>query len=225
MQAQLGVLWMYVDIVGKPAHAAYMTSGVSPLDAGLRAIATVKTLEHEWNLPENRHPAFRKHKHPINFNVGQLHAGEWNSSVPSVCEVGLRIACYPGTEIADLKRIIEARIRASLDQVSGDDLKVSFRYEGFHAPGCEYDLDTEPLQLLASTHREISGAAPGRLALTGTTDGRHFHKVLDVPVTCYGPMTKNIHGFDECVSIESMTRVATVFAQFLASWCGVEPLA
>lgn len=220
--AQLGVFWMYVDIVGKPAHAAYMTSGVSPLEAALRVIDSIKALEREWNLPESRHPAYREHEHPINFNVGQLHAGEWNSSVPSVCTIGLRLACYPDREIHDAKRIVETCIR---DALCGEEqsLKVSIRYEGFHAPGCEYDLNAEPMQMLAAVHRSVAGAEPRHAALTATTDGRHFRKMLDVPVTCYGPVAQNIHGFDERVSVESLTRVATVFAQFMAQWCGLEP--
>jgi hypothetical protein len=43
-------------------------------------------------------------------------------------------------------------------------------------------------------------------------------------VTCYGPKADNIHGVDESVSIASMTRVASVMAQFIVDWCGVEPL-
>jgi acetylornithine deacetylase len=45
---------------------------------------------------------------------------------------------------------------------------------------------------------------------------------MDVPVTCYGPKSRDYHGFNECVSIESMLRVAKTYAYFLNDWCGVE---
>ena len=62
-----------------------------------------------------------------------------------------------------------------------------------------------------------------REATTATTDARHFHFMTESPVTCYGPEARNIHGIDEAVRIESMLRVTTVFALFIANWCGLEP--
>lgn len=223
MSAQLGVFWMYVDIVGRPAHAAYMTTGANPVETGLRIVDAIKQLEHEWNLPENRHPAYREHPHPINFNLGQIHAGDWNSSVPSVCTLGMRIACYPDMPIDTAKQRVRERIAAVQAGLADRDLRVNIRYEGFHAPGCEYDLDVPAMRLLADAHRRVTGEPPQPTALTATTDGRHFRLMMDVPVTCYGPQAKNVHGFNECVSVDSMVRVATSLALFINDWCGVEP--
>ena len=63
---------------------------------------------------------------------------------------------------------------------------------------------------------------PTRNALTATTDGRHFKLLMDLPVTCYGPIARNVHGFNESVSVESMVRVAKAYALFMVEWCGVE---
>jgi len=222
MASQLGVFWMYVDIVGKPAHAAYMTTGINPVDLGLRIVDAVKALEHEWNLPENRHPLYREHPHPINFNLGQIHAGDWNSSVPSVCTLGLRLSCYPDMSIEDAKLHVERRILAVEAELADDDTAISIRYEGFNAPGCVYDLDVPAMQLLAESHKQVTGKVPTRNALTATTDGRHFKLLMDLPVTCYGPIARNVHGFNESVSVESMVRVAKAYALFMVEWCGVE---
>jgi len=223
MSAQLGVFWLYVEIVGKPAHASLMTTGINPVNIGLRIIDAIKGIEHEWNLPENRHPAYRDHAHPINFNLGQIHAGDWNSSVPSVCTLGLRLSCYPDMPIETAKARIEACIRRVEQELAQPDTQVRIRYEGFHAPGCEYDLDVPPLRLLAEAHQRVTGEAPRPVALTGTTDGRHFRLMMDVPVTCYGPVSRNYHGFNESVSVHSMLRVAKTYALFLNDWCGVQP--
>ncbi len=225
MSAQLGVFWMYVDIVGKPAHAAYMTTGVNPVEAGLRMLEAMKSLEREWNLPENRHPAYREHAQPINFNLGQIHAGDWNSSVPSVCTLGMRIACYPDMSIEEAKRLVCERLAAVEAELGDTGVKMTVRYEGFHAPGCEYDLSVPAMQLLADAHLRVTGDAPEPVALTATTDGRHFRLLMDVPVTCYGPVSRDVHGFNECVSLESMLRVTASLALFMHDWCGVEPLA
>ena len=221
-EAQVGVLWMYVDVIGRPAHAAYMNTGVNPVEIALDVVASLKALEAEWNLPENRYGGFKDHDHPINFNLGQIHAGDWNSSIPSVCTLGLRLSFYPNMTIEDVKRCVEERIRAVEKGISQSDVKIDVRYEGFNAPGCEFDLNSTAMRLLADTHKSVSGEEVRKRWGTGTTDARHFRMLLDVPVTCYGPKARNVHAFDECVSIESMVRVATVFALFMHEWCGLE---
>lgn len=225
MRSQLGVFWMFVDVVGRPAHAAYMTTGINPVETGLRIVDELKDLEREWNLPENRHPNYLEHDHPINFNLGQIHAGDWNSSVPSVCTIGMRIACYPNMSIEEAKRIVEARVRAVEAELTDSDVRIDVRYEGFHAPGCEYDLEVPAMKLLAESHRRVTGELPGHNAATATTDGRHFKLMMDVPVTCYGPIARNVHGFDESVSVDSMVNVATTLALFMQEWCGLEAAA
>ena len=43
----------------------------------------------------------------------------------------------------------------------------------------------------------------------------------DCPALVYGPVSKNIHGFDECVSLSSLARVTKTIALFVADWCGL----
>ena len=105
-----------------------------------------------------------------------------------------------------------------------NNLSLTITHRGFHAPGCTFDLEHESMQLLAAAHEKLNGEKPKPVALTATTDARFFRLDANMPVTCYGPHADNIHGVDESVSIASMTRVATVMAQFIVDWCGVEPL-
>jgi acetylornithine deacetylase len=101
-------------------------------------------------------------------------------------------------------------------------LSLSIREQGFRAPGCLFDLDGAGVQALARAYEAVHGGAVERQAITATTDARHFKLMLDTPVTCFGPEARNIHGIDESVSIDSMLRVTSTFAQFLVDWCGVE---
>lgn len=223
ISAQVGVLWMAVELTGRPSHAAYMTSGVNPIDAGFAVMQDLKELEAEWNRQENKHRAYVDEVHPINFNLGRIEGGEWNSSVPCTCTLGLRIGFYPDMSVAIAKETVERRIRAKVARLGGG-LQVNIRYEGFHAPGCEFDLDGPAMSALGRAHCEVHGAQVLRKPTTATTDARHFCLMMATPVTCYGPEARNIHGIDEAVSIASMLRVATVFALFMAEWCGVMPL-
>lgn len=224
VSAQVGVFWMNIEITGHPAHAAYMNAGASPIEAAIAVIADLRELQALWNLPQNRHPAYRDHAQPINFNIGRIHGGEWNSSVPCTCTLGVRIGFYPDMEVSEAKAVVEACVRRAVKRLGGR-LAVNIGYEGFHAPGCEFDLDVPSMQILADAYRKVYGEPARRVATTATTDARHFRLMLDTPVTCFGPLARNIHGIDESVSIDSMVRVATTLAQFMHDWCGVEPIA
>ena len=49
------------------------------------------------------------------------------------------------------------------------------------------------------------------------------HALYDeVPALCYGPVSHNIHGIDERVSLPSVQRITTAMALFIAEWCGTE---
>ncbi|RST48234.1 M20/M25/M40 family metallo-hydrolase, partial [Variovorax sp. MHTC-1] len=161
--------------------------------------------------------------HPINFNLGRIEGGEWNSSVPCTCTLGIRFGFFPGIAPEEATRQVSARIRATAARVNAD-LTVEITSRGHFSPGCEYDLDAPAMQMLAQAHRKITGAAPAHLACTATTDGRHFALMTDIPVTVYGPVARNIHGIDEAVSLHSMQRVAATMAQFMVDWCGVEEI-
>lgn len=220
MSAQVGVLWLSVTLTGRPAHVGYMRSGLNPIEAAQSVMADLKALEAEWNAPAHRHPAFADVAHPININLGRIEGGEWNSSVPCTCTMGLRVGLYPGQDPDAVRAEVEARIRATAARLNPD-LGVQFGHQGFRAPGCVYDLDAPAMQTLAEAHRAVNGQAPERLACTATTDGRHFRLLTDIPVTNYGPRARNIHGLDEAVELASMQRVATVLARYLVDWCGV----
>ena len=224
MRAQVGVCWLFITITGKPAHVAYMSEGVNPIEAAVAVMADLKALEAEWNAPALRHPLFRDVSHPINFNLGRIEGGEWNSSVPCTCTMGIRFGFFPGVSAEAATRVVSERIRATAARVNAA-LSVEISARGHFSPGCEYDLEAPAMRALARAHETITGAPPEHLACTATTDGRHFALMTDLPVTVYGPVARNIHGIDEAVSLASMRRVAATLAQFIVDWCGVEPIA
>jgi acetylornithine deacetylase len=58
----------------------------------------------------------------------------------------------------------------------------------------------------------------------GYLDARVYALYDKIPALCYGPISQNIHGFDERASISSVKRITTAMALFIAEWCGVEPV-
>ena len=217
--AHVGVFWMQIELSGKPMHASIASAGVNPIDVCMQIRAELKAIEAEWNAAGCRHPAFAGHSHPINFNLGKIQGGEWTSSLPCTCRMDVRVGLFPGRDVAQAKAEVEQRVRAVLQPYPSLELAVGYR--GFHAPGCELDLESPPMRLLARSHARVHGREPRQAVSTAVCDARHFALMLGTPVTCYGPDNDSIHGIDESVSIASMMRVASVFALFMRDWCGL----
>ncbi len=106
--AEVGVVWAWVTVTGRPAHVRDMQSGVNAIEAAMAIAARFKTYEAEMNRGERRHPAFAADNHPINVNLGTIEGGEWNSSVPTRARIGLRVGVMPGYSCRQTARDIEA---------------------------------------------------------------------------------------------------------------------
>ena len=108
LHAQVGVLWLTVEVLGRPAHVMTARSGINAIEASFALFQGLKRLEEEWN--GKRHPAFADHPRPININLGKIHGGEWTSSVPTRCVMDIRVGFYPGMSVEAAKRAVESRI-------------------------------------------------------------------------------------------------------------------
>ncbi|HVY06833.1 MAG TPA: ArgE/DapE family deacylase [Burkholderiales bacterium] len=225
LNAQVGVMWLTVEVFGKPAHVLNATQGINAIEAAFELFRGLQSLEREWNEAGNRHPSFAHLDHPVRFNLGKIEGGEWASSVPTRCTMQLRCGFYPGMRAANARAAIEARLRATLEKnprLAGISHRV--RYAGFQAEGFVLDEAAPLVSMLAAAHTRVMDDKAEMFASSATTDARVFNLYGSIPATCYGPEAQNIHGIDESVSIESAVRTAQVLAIFMARWCGVEKL-
>ncbi|PWR19604.1 M20 family metallopeptidase [Zavarzinia compransoris] len=221
--AQLGVMWLTVEVVGRPAHVLDTAAGINAIEAAHALFGALRGLEAAWNEPGFRHACYGDHRHPVNFNLGRVEGGEWPSSVPCAARIDVRVGFYPGMTIAAVKQALEAAIAQAVATDPGlRGARVTVRYRGFQAEGCTIDPQDPLLEGLRRAHVQVSAKPLADLASTATTDARFFILYGDTPATCYGPTAGSIHGIDEWVSIPSMMEVAEVLALFMAAWCGLE---
>ncbi|MBL8352828.1 MAG: ArgE/DapE family deacylase [Burkholderiaceae bacterium] len=222
MTAQMGVMWLTIDVWGVPVHAAYAHTGIAAIAFANHLVEALRELETAWNRPAARHACYAGHEHPINFNLGRISGGEWTSSVPTHCRVDLRLGFYPGRSPAEVRAEVEALIRAAhAAHPQHDSVTVEVSYHGFQAEGLVVDLQQPAMQALMQAHHDITGRPCATRASTATTDVRFFHLYGHIPCTCYGPAGERIHGIDEWVSLASLHEVTAVLALFIARWCGV----
>lgn len=221
--AQVGVMWVSVEVTGRPAHVLDTAKGINAIEAAYALYGGLQAMVAQWNTPANRHPAFAHVHDPIKINLGRIEGGEWASSVPTRCVMQLRIGSYPGVSAAQTRQAVEDCLAATATRTEGlANVQYSVRYAGFQAEGFVADKAHPLMSTLAESHARVLGGTPQWFASTATTDARVFHLYGSIPATCYGPESSHIHGIDESVSLASTLAVSQVIALFIARWCGLE---
>jgi acetylornithine deacetylase len=223
-RANAGVIWFEVEVRGHPVHVRVMGAGANAIDAAYRVVGALRGLEAEWNTRKAGREHFEDDEHPINLNVGRIEGGDWASSVPAWCKLQCRIAIYPGTSAADAAREIEQCVTAFSRAdpfLANNPPRVTFN--GFFAEGYVLEPGSEAEAVLARAHEAATGKPLETMMTAAYLDTRVYALYDRVPALCYGAISRNIHGFDERVSLASVKRTTAAMALFIAEWCGVEP--
>ena len=222
--AEVGVVWAWVTVTGRPVHVREAHAGVSAIQAATVVAEAFAAYEDAANRAERRHPAFAADNHPINVNIGTIEGGEWNSSVATRARIGVRVGVMPGHSCMAVKAEIEALVArtAADERLRGATLTVAFR--GFMADGCVFPAEQPIARLVAAQHEAVYGEPVRHYAAAGLTDARHYVLAGATQATCYGPDAQNIHGIDESVGLDCVLRTTKVLALTIAGWCGLERL-
>ena len=220
--AQVGVVWAWITVTGRPAHVREMHAGVNAIEAAYVLMERFRAYENEMNRAERRHPAFAAENHPINVNMGTLQGGEWNSSVATRARLGVRVGVMPGHSCHAVRAEVERLVAdaATDERLRGARLDVAF--EGFMADGCALPPVQAIAQAVQAAHRDVTGEPVRHYAAPGLTDARHYVLHGGTEATCYGPDADSIHGIDESVGLDSMHDTTRVLALTVARWCGLE---
>jgi acetylornithine deacetylase len=220
--AEVGVVWAWVTVSGRPAHVRDMQAGLNAIEAAQIIGAAFKDYEREMNDGSRIHPAFRGVNHPVNVNLGTIEGGEWNSSVATRCRIGLRVGIMMGYTAAETKADIERIVEQAKQHERLRGAQVKLEFKGFMADPCVFDTDAEIVRLARSRYAEVTGGSLRDYPATGLTDGRFFALYQGTPVACFGPDAVDIHGIDENVGLDSMHGITRTIALTMAEWCGVE---
>lgn len=226
VRANVGVIWFQVEVRGVPVHVREMGKGANAIDAAYRVIAELRRLEADWNRGKIDREHFTDVDHPINLNIGKIEGGDWASSVPSWCRIDCRISIYPGVAADEAAKEITDRLTAFARTdpfMANNPPYVSFN--GFFAEGYIQSPGSDAEDVLARAHETSTGEALQSFMTPGYLDARVYALYDQVPSLCYGPVSENIHGFNERVSVSSLKRITGAMALFVAEWCGVEPVA
>ena len=222
--AEVGVVWAWVTVTGRPVHVRQMSSGINAIDAAYVVVEHFRRYEARMNEPAAMHPAFADETHPVNVNFGTIEGGEWNSSVPTRARIGMRVGVMLGRSCREVEQDIRAIVtEAAADpRLGGITLDVAFR--GFMADACLMPPEQPIARLVQEVHRQLVGEPVAHYTATALTDARFYALHGKTQVTCYGPDGDLAHGIDESVGLASLHRVTRTLTLAIADWCGLEPL-
>lgn len=220
--AEVGVVWAWVTVSGRPAHVRDMQAGLNAIEAAGIIAEAFKDYERAMNDGSRIHPAFRGINHPVNVNLGTIEGGEWNSSVATRCRIGLRVGVMMGYTAAQTRADIERLVEQAKQHERLRGAMVKLEFKGFMADPCVFDTEAAIVQLARRSYADLTGGSLRDYPATGLTDGRFFALYQDTPVACFGPDAVDIHGIDENVGLDSMHGITRTIALTMAEWCGIE---
>lgn len=225
VRANTGALWFQVTVRGKPVHAREAGTGLNAIEATYKVIEALRAMEADHNARKQNHRHFETLDHPINLNIGKIAGGNWASSVPSWCTIDCRLALYPGVAAADAMKEVEAVLATvARSEPALANSPPTVAWNGFTAEGYVLEEGTEAETTLARAHLAAHGRDLESFVTPGYLDGRVFVIYQGIPCLVYGPISRDIHGIDERVSLSSLKRVTGTIALFIADWCGLEPI-
>ncbi|MGH7912386.1 MAG: ArgE/DapE family deacylase [Candidatus Dormibacteraceae bacterium] len=220
--AHPGVLWCRVQVRGVGAHAERADAAVNAGERLWPLVAAVRELEAQVNEEPVRHPAFAGLSHPLNYNIGTLHAGDWPSSVPETAAMEVRFSYPPGETVEEAQRRIEGFLRREADRDPWlREMPPEITWFGFAAEPATYDTEDPLSRTLERNHLQVVGRALERRPFAATIDNRFFALYAKIPTACYGPTGERLHAPDESVELATVKETTQVLAGTVLDWCGV----
>ena len=223
VRANVGVIWFTVEVRGHAVHVRDMGAGANAIDALYRIIGELRSLEAERDADKAGRPHFETASHPINLNIGKIEGGDWASSVPSWARAHCRLALYPGVRASDAARQVQDRVAAFARRdpfLANNPPRVELN--GFFAEGYVLEPGSEAEAVLGQAHETVFRRPLESFMTPGYLDTRVYALYDRIPALCYGPVSENIHGVDERVSLRSVKDITATMALFIAEWCGLE---
>lgn len=223
VRANAGVIKFRLETRGRPAHPRDPDSGQSAIDLMVRLIGHLRILEQRWIAERAGKRWFKDLANPVALTIGTICGGDWIASIPSDCVAEGRIGFYPGEDpkarAAEVEAFVE-RIQAEDPAFAGERL-TTLTWVGVMHAGYALPENTTAEETLRNAHAAThAGDDLNSYVMACYLDAAVFSVHGNIPSLVYGPITENIHGIDERVSLSSLKRVTKTLALFAADWCG-----
>jgi succinyl-diaminopimelate desuccinylase len=191
-----------LSVRGKQGHVAYPHLAANPVHQFAPVLAELTAME--WDRGNEFFP-------PTTFQISNINAGTGAENViPGELQVMFNLRY--STQLDD--RAIRERVQAVLDR-HGLDYRLDWRLSGqpFLTPAGEL------VDAARQAIREVAGIETDLSTSGGTSDGR-FIAPTGAQVLELGPLNATIHQVNECVAVEDLERLSTMYERILEKLLG-----
>ena len=203
--AHKGVLRATVTTAGRSVHATNPDRGVNAIGAMARVVSAL----------EAYHATLRSREHPLvgspTCNVGVIRGGSTANAVPDRCEIQLDRRMVPGEDPSDVKRELEAVVKAV--EIGDATVEVDgYLVSNWFSSSLDTGLGTlfrEAVDTVRGSPTEPVGYLPG-------SDAKHLVDVQRGDMVVFGPGSYEVaHAPNEYVDVDELEACWRVLDGFL----------
>ena len=203
--AEKGLLWLDVEIQGKPAHASTPELGINPVEKAVDFIIRLRGYREQFGLKQ----------HPLLggavCSVTMIEGGIKENVISGSCMITLDRRLLPGETLDEA----EAEIQAILTQMKQQDKTfqgtISRRGEGFAA--AEIPNNSHIAQVVKEAVKNVTGKILQPSGAAYGTDARTFINEADIPAVIFGPGDPAAaHTYDESIAISQVVDCSKILA-------------
>lgn len=207
-----GAVWFDVTCYGRSGHSGRAGDVVSALK---KAIIAIDLLEkyHTNLLAASRHvPLFDKFANPMPITFGELHAGDWPATAPSVARFRGVMGLLPNVTREEVMEGMRRAIAESDDEWLRDNFEINFIYK--------HDANVIPVDhsLVKGIEAACSsvGVKPEITAMTASCDAWLYNNQLKIPTLVFGPGDlKYAHSREEHINVDEILKAAEVLVTYI----------
>ncbi|SMM98464.1 N-succinyl-L,L-diaminopimelate desuccinylase [uncultured Candidatus Thioglobus sp.] len=187
-----------LTLIGKQGHIAYPQLANNPIH--LLAPALNSLIAEVWDKGNEYFPA-------TSFQVSNVHSGTGVTNVIPA-EVEMVFNFRYSSEVTHQN--LQKRVCDILD-AHGLNYKIDWNHSGYPFLTPKGDLVsacTQAIKTVKGIDSELSTSG-------GTSDGRFIAPILNTQVVELGPLNATIHQVDECVNVQDLEDLSTIYYQIL----------
>ncbi len=210
-----GVLWLQVDVEGRPAHASRPQDGINAFEAMAAMAVGLQSYKGKLAAASRRYCDLNGQYRNPTLNVGGVFlggAGDKINTVPAHASFSLDRRLVPGENLQQVER----ELRRELERLAASQRPALCQIEApLRIEPCVMDADHALCRSFAGAVRSVRRRRAGFRVTAGFTDLHYFVEEGGLPGIGYGVRGENAHGIDERVRVRDVVLTARTYAEFM----------